>query len=590
MAARGDGSKSLIKVRPASSESTLPICQFQDFYDAIIRDDDKQVRDILKTQRNPSAFINTEFDYEYEKTDKSRGVERIRLPFHLAVSAESTHVAEVFIQSGVDCEKCDYVGRNVLHNLITRVAYLHYAQEEGTCSMIAWLIDKVGLELVHKFSRQENQYGLRPVEYAAQQNTLKLMTTLLETQGLHTLGGETKGDTHFMDLDVTEYETSERYTKSPFTMLAYLDEEKLNHPETGEFFQSPIIKGWMAAKTRVDAIPLVIWSLMRLFAFIIYFVADANVMSLSKQHGENASHFVCERLSHVKVEPIFTILVCVLFLIFVTTFLLIETILYIRDRKFGLLKQKYSIYGKKNFISNALFFKVIEYSFCVMLIMQATLLFTSGSIGGNHIIMLILDSIRLAMPLVCIWIIVYPLQLVPHVGPFILSVQGMVADMLKFMLVFFIFLFPYAHGIETFVLTNSQQGCIEDFSNPIETCYTLFKVMLNMVDLGQYDIKNLWALYIMHILYIFIVAILLLNFLVAVMASSAAKIADNEKVILMVSQISVLLDIERTSSWTRRWLYRGLNKLGFTVCDDRVILRYEKCRLAEMLHALQNRA
>ena len=578
---------SLIKVCPSTGQEDARILvkDFQHYYEAIVMDDDVKVKDILIAQKDPAVLLNSEFDFQYDRSDKSRKVKRVCLPFHLAVAFGSAKVAEVMIDFGVDTQKKDCHQRNVLHNFSTLVAYVLGHGEDIVCKMIPWMIAKLGIDVLYKMSRDENEDGLRPVEYAAQQNTLKLMKTLLETRGLYVDGGVPKGDTHFLDLDVTEYETGERYSKSPLNMLAYLDSKKLSNAGTVEFIQSSIFKSWMAAKMKTNAMPLLLWVMYRLLLLICYIVTDVNVKLIKDLFGENSSKLICEELGYVEINYTGTLSMIIIMIVVMGGSLILTTIIYFRDYKVRLFIFKYNIYGKKTLASNTGFFHVQELIFCLAMISAIVLFFDTMSNGASDKRALLFAVTRLIIPLVCTWLIIYFLQLVPLLGSFIVSVQGMIADMMRFLLLFLIMMLPFAHAIESFVMTNSREGCIDDFSSIFKTCYTLFKMMLNMHDLSQHDINNVGVLYVMHIIFVFMMVVLLINFLIAIMSSSASKIALNEQVILSINQLSVLVELERYLFWAKRWIYPYLCRMGFPTQGKKVILRFEKCRLAELLTA-----
>ena len=566
-----------------SEVTKIPISQFQKYYDALFLDDADVVKDIIKAQKDPSFLLNSEFDFQHSAADVSRKVKRVYLPLHIAVANGSCKVAEAMLAHGANSESQDVHGRNILHNLVTMTTYVKYAQEEMACSMVPWLIEKFGIDVVYKWSRQENKDGLRPLEYATQQNALKLMKTMLETKGLYVHGDVTKGDTHFLDLDVTEYETSERHSKSPLNMLAYLDSNKMGHPETSKVILSPVISSWISAKKRTDTIPLIIWILFRLFVFSVFMIVDVDVRYLKDLHGENASYYICEDLGHVSLDKTSKTLLILIILFGMAVSFILHMISLIRDKKQGLGLMKHNIFGRKAIASNQFFYQVVEITYCLVLAGVVGIIFDIQANGLSEARILISDMLRLFMPLLIIWLLIYFLQLVPYLDSFIISIQGMLGDTARFFILFLLILLPFAHSFETFILNNSEEGCIADFDSILSTSYTLFKMMLNMHDLSQHQIAHIGLLYMMHVVFVFIVAVLLLNFLIAIMASSASQIENNVKVSLAINQISILNECEKSSFWARPWFYPRLNKFGFGVCGEKVLVRFEVGRLDEIM-------
>ena len=96
--------------------------------------------------------------------------------------------------------------------------------------------------------------------------------------------------------------------------------------------------------------------------------------------------------------------------------------------------------------------------------------------------------------------------------------------------------------------------------------------MLNMIDLTEYDVLDDITLYGLHIVYVFMIAILLLNFLIALLSTAAAEVALNRYAIMVVQRLSVLCLIERRFSWALYWLYKPISKRLFTCKDGRIYI------------------
>ena len=60
--------------------------------------------------------------------------------------------------------------------------------------------------------------------------------------------------------------------------------------------------------------------------------------------------------------------------------------------------------------------------------------------------------------------------------------------------------------------------------------YTVFTIMLNMVNLTTFNIHNQTILYLIHVGYIFIMAILMLNFLIALFSNSVSEVMAQKEV------------------------------------------------------------
>ena len=92
--------------------------------------------------------------------------------------------------------------------------------------------------------------------------------------------------------------------------------------------------------------------------------------------------------------------------------------------------------------------------------------------------------------------------------------------------------------------------------------YALFRGMLNMIDFTQYDVKNSGILYAMHMFFVFLVALMLVNFLIAVMSTSASEVASKKKILFLMTRLSVALTIERRLHWIARRCVNWVSRAG----------------------------
>lgn len=113
-----------------------------------------------------------------------------------------------------------------------------------------------------------------------------------------------------------------------------------------------------------------------------------------------------------------------------------------------------------------------------------------------------------------------------------------------------------------------MQGCTEEFRKPVTTFFTLFRMMLNMYDYTSLNIDNREICSLLHILYVLLIGILLVNFLIAIMTTSASQIEENEEVVLKINQLAVVAVLEnRIYQFTKNFLYKKWRKYGF-LCKD----------------------
>ncbi len=182
-------------------------------------------------------------------------------------------------------------------------------------------------------------------------------------------------------------------------------------------------------------------------------------------------------------------------------------------------------------------------------------------------------------------VILYFVQLLPQVGYFVTVLNRMTNDMLNFILVFIIFTVPSACGFRLFF--TMFEVC-DMFRGPTYTFVTLFYdvflIMLNMKDMGtavqglpsSYD-KDSQIVFesfvmIMHIIYVFWVTILLLNFLIAMFSNTVNVLSCNKHMISMIQRLSVALTVESRLGFIFQWIYRYRQKKYLVHKDQQIYI------------------
>ncbi len=93
-----------------------------------------------------------------------------------------------------------------------------------------------------------------------------------------------------------------------------------------------------------------------------------------------------------------------------------------------------------------------------------------------------------------------------------------------------------------------------------------------MVDLREIVGSEHTALAVLHFIFVFMVSILLLNFLIAVFSDSVNIVNQNHDVVYNIQQLSVILTVERRVQWLFRKWYICMSKKCFDWEDNKVFL------------------
>ena len=181
------------------------------------------------------------------------------------------------------------------------------------------------------------------------------------------------------------------------------------------------------------------------------------------------------------------------------------------------------------------------------------------------------------------WGILFFLQFLPWFGFIVIALQRMIQNLLSFAIIFLSILTPFVFAFKKF-LGHTGSICNYEFFHIINAFYSTFKVMLNMVDFEKYSGTDMSAVSFLHFVYVFLVPVLLINFLIALFSTSYAQVYANKRIYHFIQQLSVSMIIEyRLNKIIPSW-YTWQRKRCFLTTDDgrillrRVILR-DRCAL-----------
>ena len=138
---------------------------------------------------------------------------------------------------------------------------------------------------------------------------------------------------------------------------------------------------------------------------------------------------------------------------------------------------------------------------------------------------------------------------------------------------FLFVLIPYPHAF--LVLLSSDTNCqIKGFNSIGEATYTTFKAMLNMIDFNQLAPGGFGAVHILHIIYVFTVAILLVNFLIALLSTSVGETVETGDVMMMLQRLSVISALEKRCCFICPCFYKLMQRLVYKCENGRIYLQF----------------
>ncbi len=533
---------------------------------------------------------------------------------HEAIIVESRACLEVLLESGFDILTQDANGWNFLHQLI---AISHHNQSFENIALSIWRKCRriLGPEQLEEVLKQEDLEGLRPVELALHLDCIILFDEIMNTPGIYLAEKVQIGSWEHVSYDITEYEAfgccTSRWSKSLPTIAYHVDTKVLRNETHVRILKHGIIGHWVRKKLQINLPFLLIWFVLRFGVFVAFYVVigdDISPYVESIKQQSNLAEFLAafnvswpvdydvllikmpNRTEDIQyaTEMIRTIQeicqpgnwygtldsdwfywLCLYYLLLYSFFAILydfcEIMVFFCRRWF---KWQFAIGSHKDLIVSATYYRICQFIFSFLSIFWVLLYLQAN----NH---WFTEYGILPTCYLSVWTILYFFQMVPSVGHFVNSIQKMLTVMLQFLIVYVLIMLPYPHAFN--VLVRSAPDCnTHGFEDIAQAGYTTFKVMLNMVDFGDYSPDGIHAIHILHMIYVFTVAILLINFLIALLSSSVGESVEAGDVIMMLQRLSVVSVVERRLRFVFALYYKCVSYLAYKRKNGRIYLRFRR--------------
>ena len=490
----------------------------------------------------------------------------MRLPLAIAAVAGATHSIKALLEAGVCPKQVDCHGNNVVHSM---VAFLHYHSdmEEAIISKFQLLVDTVSVDVMRDILHHENSFGLRPIEFAAQHGQGCMVLAIMNTPGVYLTNQVQCGITCYKWYKITEYESTRsesRGNKSPLRILTYADKDTVDNGTLNNVLQRNLLKSWFGKKFSVNLPLLLLWGLMRICFLGCYMAIDMDISS--DIEVANSTQCIPE---YAIVIPRHVLLPLGISVMALDAFNLIIDIIELGQSY--MFCEKYlwhTISSKKDLMLQYGLYRVSHFVLCLIIVTFTPLIY----IEKSDAMVLALGIARIASPFCAISSGLFFLQLLPSIGLLICTIYRMMSDLVKLTIVYGAMILPFVQSFYNFINGNSLEGCIKGFDTVLGTFYRAFLIMLNMVDMTEMELQNTELLYLTHMVYTFVVSIMLINFFIAVMSDSVSTLATRKKVAVDMQRVGVSFTIEYRLNWLIKAYYNSMTRRYFACENDEVFL------------------
>ena len=494
------------------------------------------------------------------------------LSLSLAVASKAKNVLFFLIstnskiRAGALVSPFCYIVHSIVYN-----SYFIPSEEMEYVELFEWLKSVITEEHLMNLLRVENCTGLYPIELAAQLDRFALFEATFNTDNIYVKRRIKQNLITYTWYDVTDYEHPQatRRDKSPLHFFSLTDRDKILEPSVNKFLRSPLITKWFNTKCTAMTPPLVFLSSMELVKLVLLVLTSGSENATAGKPVELNTMYTQDNYScYIKMEPKMKISLLIL-LLFLQLLNIVMSAVYtyheqnVKRKLFTRLNVKHPSCSLTFFKYNALFF-------------TASVIIKTGSIllrisGAFNFPLLLVNLNNIVLAVTFPWEVLFYVQLTP-IGYFVLIIQNMLRDVLKFEIIFFLF-------IETFALcfldvqSSGGQDCTKGepgFTSFSSSHYAIFSVMLNMIPMESYHgVDDQLSLKILHTVFVLTVPIVLINFLVGLFADSVQRVTQIKDLALCFQRYNAILIPDYFCSSVTPNFYRRRQRMAFAEENDR---------------------
>ena len=567
------------------SDMEMGLDSYGQWHNAIITNNIDVIKQILGELdlQEKKKYLNGHFSSTEQNVDTIAGrclghstFTQCQRPLTLAFVFGSKETIAAMLENGADHMITETNGDTILHS-ITSVAHSYPDSEAELSNTYTYFMSLLSSDQQRELLHTENVLGLRPLEDAARQGCITLLRSIFKTPHVYLTKESTSGMLLHQWYDITDYESfsnNNRRGKSPLGFLAFMTNDTVEKDGVNELLHWTPFQHWSKIKFYSNIPWLATWGLYRIVLCLLTMTLMIDKNIIQNQGGvpqnqanlyPNATFYYCPDYTHASFGnylPYVGGLACICGI----AGLLYDVcelvwILATRRPEFMRIQLKHG-----NVAVSFWFFRITQCIYLMALVVTTVRIVRNISTPIDHSS----DIGRLVFILMAFCSLLFFLQQFRAIGFYIIAIKRMLKDLLYFCVLYVLCVTPFVLYFMMFVNTNSVNGCISEFSDYLTSFYSMFMVMLNMVNFTYYDLKNAWIIYASHVIYIFMVAILLVNFLIAVMSDSAARIAKRKQILIRLEKLHALFIADYRVSWIMKRYYNYILQRIAVVQDDRI--------------------
>ncbi|XP_074645792.1 uncharacterized protein LOC141902047 [Tubulanus polymorphus] len=554
--------------------------KYRDWYEVIQHDDIDTFEKTLSAlnEKEKRRRISGKFLYVDSVLDdcphlKSEIKYDFEFPLVLAASFGAGRCVRAMIEDGVDVTVQDKIGCNCFHAIVVVVAH-DRGLEEKYMDIYSDIVSLLGQVDRRALLMQENSEGFTPLELAAKEGTYGLFRLILDTPGVYMEIVAERGVHTVLRYDLSMYEDgrlNRRNMHCPLRMLVFLKREGLASFLNNNIHQMPIIHEWTNYRIR-KSIPYIVLILIARVLYVIF----AYIWSYPLFCG--ASHNIINNPKNMSIQQ-FEIdgkdrLKCTGTVV-LTTITIITSILYILEAVFQIgwyLMKSYS----RQMLSNML----KEWSYVAYTsFYQSCQFLLSILVLSSCVVTLVKQNLTYAnyfhalyFPMLLIMLLSV-LELLPKIGSFAITLQNMICLFINFIIATSLIKVMFAMFFQHIYWRT------DSFPNSV------FKILLLESGATQFNVANAPVyVQISYIVFYYLAAVMLMNYLIAVMTSEATDGQDVKTLVQNLRRLGCAYHAQECIGHTIEKIFeiKPKKRFSITVVDTgNKTTYYERLRYVE---------
>ena len=577
--------------------SKLPIKVFQFWYDALIANDAPFIHELLQvcSEDESHLLLNGQFVFEEKRNNTAWLNARFdippcnfQLPLCLALSSNSGEALKILIQRGADLLQRDTGGHNIIHALIL-ISAVHAKKDFS--NLYADIMETMDVDHKREILFMENEDAYRPLEFAGLLEEFHLQLFILRTRGVYLFSEGNQGAYERLLYDVTDYEThgaKSRRGRSPLFMMLLATKAGLASEQDREALMSIPFQRWRHIKKMSNLVWFRVWLVLRLLFIILTLatisylakllasrknIAFANATEYYNCSDLNALDFrndSCPSMTYIQYTcDNSSLIITAVALCGVCALIFISNVYTTMKRFCKRSLPNSTKFQRKDYLVSIVFYDAVQFLISIsFFVMSASvlLLLQSSYHGTVYTLFVVFYIIGNTLQ---IWSILFFLQFSPGIGHFAITIQRILGDISSFLFIFVLFLGSFSRLFEGVLTLNGY--CNELRFQQEGTLYSTFILMLNMIDVSDYR-QVYYSLDLLHVAFVVVVCILLLNFLIAIMSNTVQEVDQYRNIITPLQHLHTYLSIEEHFRWIFGFLYRRYHRHHLVVEGDRILL------------------